>query len=358
MSACANIPESSQSSDQDAPSSSQYLNHSEAQDFDETFDEKGDGLTSRFDPNWLMSDSFFLDAYALDQRGLQALFEESPYGKRSWLASAYIDSVPASQRLIEVAKEVGINPLLLLSRMQVEQSLISRTEPPSHHQIDFAFGCGCPDYRGCQEAYRGLSKQIKCAGKTLLNLYNQSLQQTGTWKAGKSRETLDPEWVQPANHATAALYAYTPWVLRKRGGNWLVWNVTQKMVRFLKEKAYLNRSSDRQCLNQSGRAFVGDLCSCDQDCAFWNQGQHGFCHEAGFCSLPCTGTCPDVLGKASTFCIENEGERVNGEGGICVSKAEESNGHCADLPDTLDRMKNRFVGESTSVSKEALVCAP
>ena len=28
--------------------------------------------------------------------------------------------------------------------------------------------------------------------------------------------------------ATAALYAYTPWVLVGRGGTWLVWNVTKK----------------------------------------------------------------------------------------------------------------------------------
>ena len=347
MSACANIP--------NTPSSQgEYLSHSEYQDFEEDLDEKADGITSRFDPNWLMSDSFFLDSYALDQRGLQALFEKSPYGQRSWLADAYIDGVPASQRLIEVAREVGINPLLLLTRMQVEQSLISRSTSPSQNKIDFAFGCGCPDYRGCQEVYRGLSKQVKCAGKTLLNLYNKSVERVGAWKAGKSRQTLDPQWIQPANHATAALYAYTPWVLKQRGGNWLVWNVNRKMVRFLEDRGLLNPNDNQQCLSRSGRAFVGDPCSCNQDCAFWNSGKQGFCHEAGFCSLPCEGICPDLYGKASTFCIANEDER----GGMCVSKAEDLNGHCADLPQTLDLTRSRFVGDSSSVSKDALVCAP
>lgn len=346
--ACANVPDST------SPSGN-YSSHSEASDFDDVFDEKGDGLTSHFDPNWLMSDTFFLDVDAVDQEGLQTLFEESPYGRRSWLADAYIDNVPASQRLVEVAREVGINPLLLLGRMQVEQSLISRSESPSSRKIDFAFGCGCPDYQGCQEAYRGLSKQVKCAGKTLLSLYNQSVNQIGTWKAGKSRQTLDPQWIQPANHATAALYAYTPWVLKQRGGNWLVWNVTRKMTKALQERGDLNPTRTRRCLNRSGRAFIGDPCSCDQDCAFWNAGKQGFCHKAGFCSLPCEGTCPDVYGKASTFCIVAD---TSDYGGMCVSKAEETNGHCADLPDTLDQTRDRFVGGSSTLEKEELVCAP
>ena len=55
MNACANIPDS-------PPEQGQYLTQSEVQDFEDVFDDKGDGLTARFDPNWLMSDSFFLDS--------------------------------------------------------------------------------------------------------------------------------------------------------------------------------------------------------------------------------------------------------------------------------------------------------
>ena len=134
----------------------------------------------------------------------------------------------------------------------------------------------------------------------------------------------------------------------------------RKMTEFMKQKGYLTEPSSRECLNRSGRAFIGDPCSCEQDCAFWNAGVQGFCHPAGFCSLPCEGTCPDASGKASTFCIEDTNSMSIdlAFGGICVSKAEEVNGHCADLPETLDQSQPRFVGTSSSSQKDALVCVP
>ena len=51
-------------------------------------------------------------------------------------------------------------------------------------------------------------------------------------RKGKTGRTLDPRSVTPANHATASLYAYTPWVLVGTGGTWLAWNVTRKYIRF------------------------------------------------------------------------------------------------------------------------------
>ena len=51
---------------------------------------------------------------------------------------------------------------------------------------------------------------------------------TGQFRVGHSSRTLDPKTVTPVTSATAALYAYTPWVLVGRGGTWLVWNVTKK----------------------------------------------------------------------------------------------------------------------------------
>jgi len=61
------------------------------------------------------------------------------------------------------------------------------------------------------------------------SLRNASVDGSGQWRKGHTSRTLDPTNVTPATNATAALYAYTPWVLPYRGGNWLVWNVTRKM---------------------------------------------------------------------------------------------------------------------------------
>ena len=352
LSACATSGEL----ESDAP----YASHSVAWDLESveglSADGKVDGLVERFDPSWLMGDAFFTNTHALTESALQAFFEQTPYGERSWLADALIDGVPASRRLLDVALDVGINPILLLSRMQVEQSLISRSARPSEQKLNSAFGCGCPDNRACYTTYQGFSKQLACAGDTLRKLYNDSETGVGLWVAGKSRRTLEGELVRPGNHATAALYAYTPWILRGRGGNWLVWNVTEKFARYFKERGSLmGLQEDPSCLYRSGRAFIGDPCGCALDCAFWIGEAQGVCHPAGFCTIPCEGGCPDQVNKAPTFCIEDPYE----EGvGICVPQASEHNGRCADLPHTLDLEAPRFVGSSGSAPRDALVCAP
>jgi hypothetical protein len=51
------------------------------------------------------------------------------------------------------AQEAGLSPVVLLVRMQVEMSLISKSSRPSSHAVDFALGCGCPDGSGCGSAY-------------------------------------------------------------------------------------------------------------------------------------------------------------------------------------------------------------
>ena len=50
---------------------------------------------------------------------------------------------------------------------------------------------------------------------------------------GRHAQHARPEAAStPANHATATLYAYTPWVLVGSGGTWLAWNVTRKYERY------------------------------------------------------------------------------------------------------------------------------
>ena len=335
---------------------SSYGDHGVSWDLDEVDNAKGDGLVAQFDPEWLMGDRFFTNHNAVTAEGLQAFLESPPYGQRSWLADHTVDGAPLSRALVDIAHELELNPLLLLARMQVEQGLVSRSSRPSQSVIDSALGCGCPDYRSCYESYRGFAKQLQCAGDTLRRLFDDSAEGSGIWNAGRSRETLDDISIRPANHSTAALYAYTPWVLRGRGGNWLVWNITNKFANNLKERGLLySAQEDASCLYRSGRAFVGDPCGCEQDCEFWVRDQRGQCHEAGFCTLSCEGACPDVVGESPTFCVEDPYQLGVG---TCMAKASEENGHCADLPQTIDVEKPRFIGNSSSSARDALVCAP
>lgn len=134
----------------------------------------------------------------------------------------------------------NINPAVVLARMQVESSLVSATVKPSTSKINHALGCGCPDGRACSSAYAGLKNQLRCAVDVLNMQYRGSVEKTGEWKLSTTKRTLDPLSVTPKSHATAALYAYTPWVLVGRGGNWLVWNVTRKYLKHFDEAGTLH----------------------------------------------------------------------------------------------------------------------
>lgn len=206
------------------------IGHDEPADFEVDGDDgKADGLSATFSANSVVPDELFLGTMTV--ASVQQFFESSPYGTRSWLADYQLEGKSAAALVVEAAAADGIHPMMLLARMQVESSLVSKTVRPSAYRIDRALGCGCPDGGGCSAAYRGLGPQLRCGAATLRTWYDASIDGTGQWRKGVARRTLDPRTVTPANHATASLYAYTPWVLVGSGGNWLVWNVTRKYVR-------------------------------------------------------------------------------------------------------------------------------
>ena len=111
------------------------------------------------------------------------------------------------------------------------------------------------------------------------------------------------------------------------------------------------------------RGFVGDPCTGPDDevCGFANGSDEGFCHQFdvsgdtfGFCSLDCTGTCPDKSGWPGTFCASLDG----GTSGQCVIKAAAGNGNCADIPGTRAGQADRFIGGSAASAATATVCLP
>ena len=206
--------------------------HDEPADFDvDPDDGKGDGVAAVFNQNLVLTDELFVAGEAMDATAVQTFFEQTPYGTRSWLASHTLNGVSAAQAVVDAARAQGIHPLVLVARMQVETSLVSKTVAPSQRMIDRALGCGCPDGGSCASQYKGLAKQLECGATILRKWYDASIAGTGEWRKGRTKRTLDPKSVTPGNHATASLYAYTPWVLVGRGGTWLAWNVTRKYVR-------------------------------------------------------------------------------------------------------------------------------
>src|SRR5688572_3040095 len=120
--------------------------HEEAADFEvDPEDAKADGLPATFDQNFVVTDALLIDSLALSVEGVQAFFEDNPYGTRSWLASYEVGGVSAAEMVVEAAVTHDINPLILIARMQVETSLVSKTTAPTDRLLDRALGCGCPD---------------------------------------------------------------------------------------------------------------------------------------------------------------------------------------------------------------------
>lgn len=316
-------------------------------------DGKGDAIPARFNRNEIVSDAFYRDPHSVDIDAIQRFLEDTPYGGPSWLATEQVQGEPLAQVLGRVANQYQINPILLLSRMQVEQSLVSRASRPSQYDVDRAMGCGCPDGRPCSPAYLGLERQLACAAQTMVGRYEDSVNATGQWRKGRARTALDGHRITPVNHATAALYAYTPWVLPGRGGNWLVWNVTQRFTEHLRRQGALMTRYD---------AWVGDNCASDEDCLF-SDGEHfGFClglvpgdSRQGVCAIACEGYCPDKTGRASTFCVEDP---LSTGRGVCAATSAPQNQYCEGLADATASRRTRFVGNSRATASQANVCLP
>lgn len=208
--------------------------HDEASDFDPvawSADGKADvsGVPAAFDKNLVIDDRTFVAA-AVDGDAVQAFLEHSPYG-RSWLADYQLDGTRFADRLVAIARGDGLDPVVLLVRLQVESSVVSKSAQPSSATLAYAMGCGCPDGSGCSHSYRGLSAQLQCAADTYKEWFDASAGGTGEWRASHTTKSLDGVSVTPHSNATASIYAYTPWVLVGRGGAWLTWNVSRRFLK-------------------------------------------------------------------------------------------------------------------------------
>ena len=172
-----------------------------------------DSKAKEFDRELVISDEALTDGEALSAADVQAFLERTPHGKRSVLAGVTSNGRTAAEAYAEAGEKYGINPLVLLTRSQLEQGLISK-KTASDNQLDWAMGCGCPDGRSCIEAFRGFDRQIECAAERL-RAYLDEMDEGGTtiagWGVGKAKRTLDGFSVTPRNQATAAIYTYTPW---------------------------------------------------------------------------------------------------------------------------------------------------
>ncbi len=248
-----------------------------------------------FDPNEIVDTASFTDYLTLDRASVQQFLEHNPYNGTSFLSTYQSNGVLAADAMIGAAETYHLNPLVFLVRAEMVQGLIAASSyplPPS--RVEYVFGCGCRVQGSCDPALAGFDRQVDCLAQAL----HESLEEiarngttSGGWGPGTTQTSIDGIPVTPMDEATAALYQYDPLVGVGSGGNWLFWNIWQKYA------LYLAYSGPMQ--PPAGTAAIGDACMSAADCA----DQGATCatnYPGGFCTLPCTGTCPNTL--VQSFC--------------------------------------------------------
>lgn len=175
---------------------------------DDVSNEAESALSEKYDVNQLLEDDQVRGGEKLSAARIQAFLET----KGSFLAGYGEGGRTAATIIAESCKRWDISPIYMLTRIQIESSLVSSGTSRS---LKAATGCACPDNASCDRSAAGFAQQVECAAN-LHATYFDEMQRDGETRAafgvGKKSRTLDPCSVTPRNMATAALYTYTPWV--------------------------------------------------------------------------------------------------------------------------------------------------
>jgi len=173
-----------------------------------------------FNPHFIISDDEMSDHDSMSLAGIQRFLED----KRSALATKSFPDWqevvrPAAEIIWQAAQESKINPKVILTTLQKEQSLI--TDPnPSLNQFDKAMGYRCPDNGSCNPSSATFGKQVDGAAWQLRKYFNTP----NDWFY-KINQTYDIDGfpITLTNQATANLYNYTP----HHSGNKRFWQIWQ-----------------------------------------------------------------------------------------------------------------------------------
>jgi hypothetical protein len=296
----------------------------------ERLSSNGSATTERtIDLDDLLDDASMTDDRSMTVEEVQSFLEQTPYGRRSVLASYRPKGKAASQIIVDTAREYALSPKLLLVRAQLEQGLVSK-QTATPRQLDRALGCGCVDAPAaagdstghtCAARYVGFENQVRCAASTLRHaldsLAGPKHATLSGWRKGTAKKTLDGIAVTPKNDATAALYAYTPWVGELGGGrsgvggtsaHWQLWN----------DFSSSSSNGDSETTRRDGGAAEPNdpsdpsdpsepLPSCEGTCSAGE-----VCSESGACVVGC-----QVLGTVDSCPSGSRCDRRDGLVGTC-----------------------------------------
>jgi hypothetical protein len=167
----------------------------------------------------LANDADFVNVNAMNVGQIQALLQlngsflkDYSENKRS-AAQIIYDAAhghgDASASVCGIDIHNTISPVAILAVLQKEQSLITM-KTKNQAALNVAMGYACPDSGGCDSKYKGFTKQVE-NGAWQLRFNFERAQGHGfsDYQVGQTVK-IDGKKVKIANHATAALYRYTP----------------------------------------------------------------------------------------------------------------------------------------------------
>lgn len=162
-----------------------------------------------YNPSNIISDGEFTNWQALDANGVQ-LFLNAHGGTR--LRTFQEGGKSAAQIIADAARANGINPVVILSTIQKEESLVD-SNYNFDYRVNWAMGYGVCDSCSLDDPdvvkYRGFTNQINNATWQLKHNYSYWAANGSCWNAGRTM-VIDGTNVTFANRATSALYRYTP----------------------------------------------------------------------------------------------------------------------------------------------------
>ncbi|PKL45233.1 MAG: hypothetical protein CVV41_03840 [Candidatus Riflebacteria bacterium HGW-Riflebacteria-1] len=178
------------------PSSSSAAGNAEiAPPGDESWQEK-------FQQDYVISDRALTNSGTMSVADIQKFLAS----KNSVLAQPYRGSSPA-QMIYDAAKKHGINPQVILTRLQCEQGLISKSTA-TQHKLDWALGVGCYDSGNWNQKFKGFEKQVEYAAQTYRRHYNDAKARLD--RGEQVVMTIDGKQVRVKNAATYSFYKYCP----------------------------------------------------------------------------------------------------------------------------------------------------
>lgn len=209
-----------------------------------------------FNPNNIISDYEMLDISSLNVNEIQSFLQsqgsflanyqtDNGYGTIKSAAEIIYDASANNydcprgisseeERILKCTRVTTINPKVLLTTLQKEQSLIQNANP-SEKALNEALGYGCPTGQTCNPYWKGFGKQVNSAALQfadyMKNPQNYNFKVGHTYIAKDKYSMLksidraisdgtynsivkSPEFINVTieNQATAALYIYTPHV--------------------------------------------------------------------------------------------------------------------------------------------------